>query len=921
MHRFALPRQRFLVVATTVTLLIGAVSAGTVLGGSGSGDPTYQANLVFGKHTNEVKQSDAAGEPNEGIQSAYAAEQYALRAYPADNVAIGSVSSAQSTFKSFKNSGKSVGQWSPIGPLDKAVYPAVLDQFLFDGAPYDAAGRVTVLALAPGCSKSHCTLYMGAAGGGLWMTDKALGQNPKWTYLTGALGSNAVGSMFVDPRDASGNTLYIGTGEPNASVDSEAGVGIYKSTNGGQTWALVPGSDIFNQRSIGQMALDGAGNLLVPIASGVRGVSSNDGGAISSGTAAHPLVPRGLYRQTGGTFTQIWVAPAPTRGSTTVEVDPTNAATIYVNAFQQGIWRSTNNGASFAQIFAAQDTSIASSAIDRSEFDVVKLASGATRMYVGEGETGSPGHHSNVWRSDNADTAATFAQVGGAQSDDYCGQQCWYDNYVVTVAGSPDIVYAGGSYSYGEQHGPSNGRAVLLSTDGGVTYTDMTLDAAKSHADGMHPDQHDLVTVPGNPFLFIAGSDGGVIRSDGQFADTSAQCDSRGLDPASNAFCKSLLKRVPNNLTTMNDGLDTLQFQSLSVSAQHPNLLMGGTQDNGTFQYDGSASVWPQIIYGDGGQSGFNASNDKLRFNTFSGQANDANFRNGDPTKWVIISAPILSSPEGALFYPPIINDPNPAMAGSIFQGSFSVWRTQDWGGNRDYLEANCPEFTTSAVQPGCGDFVRIGEPGTTDLTSATYGASRAGGAVSWIARAPQNTGTMWVATTTGRLFVTDNANAAANLVHWNRLDNSLGTASALSPNRVITNLYADPSNANRVWVSYSGYNINTPDQPGHIFEVVRTGPASANWIDRSYNLDDLPATAIVRDDVTGDLYAGTDFAVFQLQNGATAWTMTNGMPMVEVAGLTIVPSARVLYAATHGLGAWVFDLAKSHEKHNSGNN
>ena len=36
--------------------------------------------------------------------------------------------------------------------------------------------------------------------------------------------------------DAAHNTLYAGTGEPNASGDSEAGFGIYKSTNGGNTW-------------------------------------------------------------------------------------------------------------------------------------------------------------------------------------------------------------------------------------------------------------------------------------------------------------------------------------------------------------------------------------------------------------------------------------------------------------------------------------------------------------------------------------------------------------------------------------------------------------------------------------------------------------------------------------------------------------
>ena len=70
------------------------------------------------------------------------------------------------------------------------------------------------------------------------------------------IATNAIGSLLMDKRDASGNTLYAGTGEPNASNDSEAGVGIYKTSDGGATWALVPGSDIFFQRAIGQMAID-----------------------------------------------------------------------------------------------------------------------------------------------------------------------------------------------------------------------------------------------------------------------------------------------------------------------------------------------------------------------------------------------------------------------------------------------------------------------------------------------------------------------------------------------------------------------------------------------------------------------------------------------------------------------------------------
>jgi hypothetical protein len=47
-----------------------------------------------------------------------------------------------------------------------------------------------------------------------------------------------------------------------------------------------------------------------------------------------------------------------------------------------------------------------------------------------------------------------------------------------------------------------------------------------------------------------------------------------------------------------------------------------------------------------------------------------------------------------------------------------------------------------------------------------------------------------------------------------------------------------------------------------------------------------------------------------RLANGATTWTLAGtGLPMVEVPGLTIVPSARILYAATHGRSAWSLKL------------
>jgi hypothetical protein len=835
-------------------------------------------------------------------------EAYLLRAYPETEIPGDATLAARSAWAALSAGTHSTGAWQLIGP-SKATYPAVLNPFLFDGAQYVASGRVTAMAISPTCIQSKCTLYVAAAGGGVWRTDKALtGSN--WQFISSSFGTNAIGSLLMDPKDASGNTLYAGTGEPNASGDSEAGVGIYKTTDGGQTWALVPGSGIFFQRAIGQMAFDNAGNLLVPIASAVRGISSVSSGASSSGATGHPLPIRGLYRQTGATLTLIRaiVAVATARGSTTVKVDPTHPGVIYVNEFSRGVWRSIDNGATWAQIKAPLNAGLST---DRAEFDVTTLPNGKTRMYVGVGNQSDSGaNRARFYRTDDATaTVPTFADMTTAQNIGYCTGQCWYDNVIYTPSGAPDDVYIGGSFSYGQVHAQSNGRAWLLSTNAGANFSDLTQDGDPNRAEAIHPDQHAIVTVPGNPLQFITGSDGGVVRSDGKLADISAKCDTRGLSASDTALCKSLLSSVANQLVNMNDGLSTLQFQSLSASPQRPqNLLQGGTQDNGTFQYNGSPVVWPQEIYGDGGQSGFNAVNDALRFNTFTGQANDANFRNGDPTKWVIISAPILSSPEGSFFYPPIIADPNPAMAGSIFQGSFSVWRTQDWGGNQGYLEANCPEFTTSAVQPGCGDFVPIGPAAATDLTdtfAVNYGATRRGGAVAWIARAPQNTGTIWAATSTGRVFITDNGNDPAASVVWHRLD-----PVTIDPNRAISEIYVDPTNAHHAWISYNGYNVNTPATPGHVFEVTWGGSGTATWVDRSYNLPDFPITAVVRDDVTGDLYAASDFGVMKLSNAATSWAVAGaGLPMVEVAGLTVVPSARILYAATHGRSAWSFQL------------
>jgi hypothetical protein len=466
-----------------------------------------------------------------------------------------------------------------------------------------------------------------------------------------------------------------------------------------------------------------------------------------------------------------------------------------------------------------------------------------------------PADLARLYRTDDAAGAASFTDITTPQSLGYCssfaaGAQCWYDNVVYSPLGSPDVLYIAGSYDYDRVHKQNNGRALLLSTDAGATWHDLTLDKNK---DGwLHPDHHALVTIPGNPLQWIDGNDGGVARSNGKYVDASQDCNGRGLSASDLATCQTFLSMVPDQTVSLNKGLATLQFQSLSVDPAKPTKqLMGGTQDNGTFEFNGSVDNWPQIIYGDGGQSGFNAADDKLRFNSFAGQNHDVNFRNGDDKTWVI-------------------------------------WRTNSHS------------------------------PFNSDLTQAApdyRGTTRAGGNVVALARAPENTGTLWAATTGGRLFISDNANATdPTSVVWTRLDSNVTTNvnTPGSPTRVISQIAVDPTDPNTAYVAYSGYNVNTPTTPGHVFKVVRSGN-TATWTDLSFNLDDLPVNGVALDSQTGDLYTGTDFGVMELPAGTTTWELAaSGMPTVDITMLNIVPSSRVLYASTHGFGAWVLNLSGS---------
>jgi hypothetical protein len=361
----------------------------------------------------------------------------------------------------------------------------------------------------------------------------------------------------------------------------------------------------------------------------------------------------------------------------------------------------------------------------------------------------------------------------------------------------------------------------------------------------------------------------------------------------------------------MNRNLPTLQFQSLSVSPRDSGELQGGTQDNGTWENFGSQHTWLQTMWGDGGQSGFDATNPHFRFHTYYDASPDVNFTDGQTADWNWIADPIFGISPTTPFYVPIITDP--VVSRTMFVGTgVTVHRTQTDGmGTMSLSEfrQHCNEFTGDfTVQ--CGDWEPLGP---TPLTDAAWG-DRAGGGVEATERATTDTSTLWAATSTGRVFISKNADAnPASAVTFTRLD----TLSTADPDRFVTGVFIDSANANHAWITYGGFTAATPATPGHIFSVTYNQSAgTATWTSLDGSLGDLPLTDVARDDATHDLYVSSDFGV--LKRSGSSWVAAaTGMPNVEVPGLTIVQSqgdspgeSGKLYAATHGLGAYVLNLS-----------
>ena len=931
-----------------------------------------------------------------------------MHSTPGIDIPLAAISGSREDWGSLKGRGgdpESRGRWTALGP-DNAVYPLnqYRNRYVYVPNEYVAAGRTAHSVIDPDCRPRDCRYWIANAGGGIWMTQDPFASRPRWEYLSEGFGHNNTAALELDPNDRRDNTLYAGTGEPNTCRSGcIAGIGMYKSKDGGKHWKGPIGTEYFSGRGIGSIQVKPGDPKTIFVGSGAqgsRGLSNTCCNGVDRG-ANIPGAPHfGLWRSTDGgdtfqlvnqgntencttthTPTQVFngASPCSPRGARRVHFDPVDRNTVYATFGAKGIWRSNSNGdpGSWVQIFAPRGpaTSPTTGAdVERAEFDVVEY-NGGTRMYVGVG-SGS-GQTAKFFRSDSVRAGApTFTELTNNTSGGYCDPQCNYDNYVYVprkadgTAHSADTVYLLGSNDYNQAAlGTSNGRAVLLSTDAGATFTDMTYDATDDlQPHGIHPDQHSIVTHPKDWKRFLETGDGGIMRSNGNFVDDSADCQSvvaphptnPAITAARIATCQAVTKRIPERLDSINKGLNTLHFYQMTYNPNRRGELAGGTQDNGSWMRQPGTNTWIETFVADGAFNGFDAKLPDYSMHSWQSGAlaildeprnQEASFWIADTLR-VLGAAPFPYPREAVSFIVPTLF--HPTVSKLMFTSREHVFRSTNGGVNPNFaydkVKQHCNNWfgdgdinESGAYQPDidvCDDWKAMGDPGhagrltlgplalcptaaapngpwTVPCTMPTggwpFGEDRSGGHVSVNEPSPSDPNVVWAATGPGRIFVTTNAGAAdPAAIVWRRIDPS----SSVDPGRYPTDIYVDPSDPNHAYITYSGYNHVTPDTPGHVFEVRfnrATGTATFTSLDGSGRnaIGDLPVGTIERDDRSGDLYAGTDFGLIKRSASSNGWRhVSGGPPTTTIPYVDIDQKRRVMYVTTHGFGAWSLSLS-----------
>lgn len=555
--------------------------------------------------------------------------------------------------------------WQPVGP-----------QAITGTGYHDYSGRS--LAVAVSYADTN-TVLLGTAGGGIWKsTDGGLNWSPK----SDNLGSLAISCFAQHPTDA--NIWYAGTGEPSFNADYISGIGVLKSTDGGETWtALNLLSDALTH--ISGIVINKNNPDIVVVANyfnesdvELNGIyrSVNGGASWSatnlvgteyrpSGIVGHPVDNDTMYAVLGRTI-------------------PPNQAPN-----QNGIWKSTNAGATWFLLASgapgAQPGGLPNLRTQGGKSSMAISATNPMIMYglFANGIDNSNeliGSDSGMFKSTNGGLNWFNANLPDQSSGglSFFAGQGFYDIYTAIHPGNSNIVFAGGI-------------DLLRTTNGGTTWQNVTTGYTSNRK--FHPDQQGIGFNPVNPNTIYVVGDGGIMKS----YDAGV------------------------TLVDLNPTLQITQFTGLAVSATDTALILGGSQDNGTELASSGNLSWTLVSDGDGGYTAIDPTNPNIQYSQrFHVQGEDFS-QLKTTSRWsseTFINSG-LDKNDRSEFYVPFTMDPNDPS--TLYLGTFRMYKTTNggtsWSAVSGDLTAQDP-FTITSVSVSSKDS-RYVAAGTFDGTIA----------------------------------------------------------------------------------------------------------------------------------------------------------------------------------------------------------
>jgi hypothetical protein len=713
-------------------------------------------------------------------------------------------------------------RWVNIGPTD-AEYE---QNGSFTGKVRDSGRARTVLPHP----WDPDVVYFLTSGGGLWKTDNWTSKHTRWTALTDDLPTTGGGSVAFgrSPR-----ILYLGLGDPFDQI--QVGGAMVKSRDGGHDWSAP--IELGTAVSVRDVKVDTSTPKDIVLVATDAGLYRSADNGLSYAAAAElaGMSVWSIERTSAG-----WLASAQPCPAAAVGLLCGQPTTLFLSTDLGATWAPiSNTGGVFA------NNGRTTLGVARPGDSVVyAYSSTVTDAQMQDVYRSSDGGQSWVANGVNSTKVPTNPIPSSMPNMNICHGQCWYNQMVLVDPrdATRNTVWIGGDLGSAR------------SSDGGATWTIATwwLYSQVPSIPYAHADHHAAAFKSTGTPTIILGNDGGMNISEDDGATFSSD---------------------------KNKGLVSHLFYTVAGSPDLPNLVIGGTQDNGTRLREGNTSVYNQVIGGDG----MGTAHSQANTNTLMGSAQGSSMRTSlvnDPSvfqNWVGATAGLADVGFG--FFTAIV--PAPASldpTGRVFFhfSNARVWRTNNGG-----LSWNLIGSAVGVPSPGL--------PTTRRFRSSPYN----------LGVSPTDLNRIAVGAGGGFLDITTDGGA-----NWTDLN-----LIALVPGYqgFVTNV---------TWQDNQNLWITSVAQPLGAVRVIKATIASpgASWATATFTpmqngLPDLPVTRVLfdpRDATRATIYAATHVGIYRTVDGGASWESYGaGLPTVRVNDIYMPPDGGFIRIATYGRGLW----------------